>query len=108
MNKGDLIDLVSAQLDITKADAGKAVDAVFAAITEGIRTDGKVTIAGFGAFQRKQRAGRTGINPSTKQPIEIKPTTTCAFRPAPAMKDTLVDEIAGRTGEVQGVSAMSA
>ena len=90
MNKGDLIDKVASELESTKSDAGKAVDAVIEAIVLGVKDDSKVTIAGFGTFQKKLRAARTGINPATKQPIEIKATTTCAFKPAPAMKDTLV------------------
>ncbi|MEM9064918.1 MAG: HU family DNA-binding protein [Planctomycetota bacterium] len=91
MNKGDIIDLVAADMEITKTEAGRAVDAVIQAIAKGVSLDGKVTIAGFGAFQAKDRAARTGINPTTKQPIQIAATRTCAFKPAPALREQLLE-----------------
>ena len=89
MNKGDLIELVASQLESSKADATKAVEAVLESIAEGVRKDDKVQIAGFGTFQKKHRAERQGINPATKQPITIAASTTCGFKPASALKDTL-------------------
>jgi len=89
MNKGELIDHVAGTLDTTKAEAARAVEAVFDAITAGIEQDGRVGIAGFGAFTRRERPARTGVNPATQQRFEIKPTITCGFRPAPALKQTI-------------------
>lgn len=89
MNKGDLIEAVASNLEGTKADASRAVDAVIEAIVAGVKEDDKVTIAGFGTFQKKHRAARTGINPATKQPIQIAASTTCAFKPADAVKQAL-------------------
>ena len=89
MNKTDLIDRVASQLEITKADASKAVEAVIEAIANGVREDEKVTIAGFGAFVRKERKSRMGVNPTTKQPMPIAASRTCGFRPAPALKESL-------------------
>ncbi len=89
MNKTDLIDAVASHMESSKADAGKAVDAVIEAITGGLRDDHKVTIAGFGTFQRRERAARTGVNPSTGQKMTIAASTTCGFRPATALKQTL-------------------
>ena len=103
MNKGDIIDLVAADMDITKIEAGKAVDAVIHAIARGVSSDGKVTIAGFGAFQRKERAARTGINPTTKEPIQIAASRTCAFKPAPALREQLLETKSN--GIANGVAA---
>lgn len=89
MNKGDLIEAVASQLEGTKTDAGKAIDAVLECIASGIRDSDKVTIAGFGTFLKKQRAARTTINPATKEPMQIGPSTTCGFKPAPALKESL-------------------
>lgn len=89
MNKGDLVDLVAAQLGETKASASRAVDAVLASIARGVQQDEKVTIAGFGCFEKRQRAPRTGVNPATKERMEIGPSTTVAFRASQALKDTL-------------------
>lgn len=89
MNKTDLIDAVASQLETSKADAGKAVEAVIGSIAGGLRADQKVTIAGFGTFQRRERAARTGVNPSTGEKMTIDASTTCGFRPATALKQTL-------------------
>lgn len=89
MNKADLIETVASNMESTKAEAGRAVDAVIHAITTGVKTDDKVTIAGFGTFSKKHRAARKGINPATKQPIDIKASITCGFKPADALKASL-------------------
>jgi nucleoid DNA-binding protein len=89
MNKGDLIDLVAAELKTSKAEASRAVEAVIDCIASGIKTQEKVTISGFGTFVRRTRAARTGINPLTKQPIQIAPSRTCGFKPAASLKETL-------------------
>lgn len=89
MNKTDLIELVASQMESTKADAGKAVEAVVEAIVTGLRKDEKVAISGFGTFSRKERGPRTGMNPATKQPIEIAASTTCSFKPSQQLKETL-------------------
>ena len=75
MNKTDLIELVASEMESTKHDAGKAVEAVVHAIVGGLQKDEKVAISGFGTFTRKERAPRTGMNPATKQPIEIAATS---------------------------------
>lgn len=89
MNKSDLIERVASELESTKADAARAVEAVIAAIAAGVAKEKKVTIAGFGSFVRRTRGPRTGVNPVTKEPIRIEPSVTCAFRPAPALRETL-------------------
>ena len=89
MNKGQLIEQVAAELGDTKASASRAVDAVIGSITNGIKTDASVTIVGFGTFTRKERAARTGRNPSTGEPMQIKASTTVGFKPSQTLKNTL-------------------
>lgn len=89
MNKGDLIEAVAAQLGESKTVASRAVDAVLGGISEGVQQDEKVSIAGFGTFRRKERKARTGINPATKETIQIPASSTVGFSPSQALKDTL-------------------
>ena len=89
MNKGELIEAVATELKSSKADAGRAVDAVLECITSGLKTDEKVALVGFGTFQKRLRAARAGINPVTKAPIQIKASTTCGFKPSTQLKGAL-------------------
>ena len=89
MNKAGLVDQVATEMKVPKHEAQRAVEAVIAAIKDGVRAEAKVAIAGFGTFQKKQRAPRTGINPTTREPMRIQAATTCTFKPAPALKDSL-------------------
>jgi len=89
MNKGQLIDQVASELGESKAAASRAVEAVIASITSGIKEDENVTIVGFGTFTRKNRAARTGRNPATGEPMQIRASTTVGFRPSQALKDTV-------------------
>ena len=89
MNKSDLVDSVASQLETSKADAGRAIEAVIASISQGLLEEQKVAISGFGTFTKKHRSARTGMNPATKQPIEIAESTTCSFKPSQQLKDTL-------------------
>jgi DNA-binding protein HU-beta len=89
MNKGQLIEAVAAEMDISKAAASRAVDAVISSITNGIKHDANVTIVGFGSFARKDRAARTVRNPATGEPMEIKAARTVGFKPAQALKEEM-------------------
>lgn len=89
MNKGDLIEVVARRTGESKAQAGRAIEAVLASIAEGVATHGKVTISGFGSFEKKSRAGRSGVNPVTKERILIEPTVTIGFRPSPLLRESL-------------------
>ena len=86
MNKGQLIEAVAAELGDSKATANRALDAVIHCITSGLKQDDAVTIVGFGTFSRRQRAARTGRNPATGEPMEIKASTTVGFKPSQALK----------------------
>lgn len=87
MNKGELIEAVAAELGESKAAANRAVDAIVKCITNGVKTDDSVTIVGFGTFQKKLRAARTGRNPATGEPINIKASTTVGFKPSQSLKE---------------------
>lgn len=89
MTKTELIELVAAKAGLTKADAGRALDAVLEGIETGLKKEGKVAFVGFGTFNAKTRAARTGINPLTKQPINIPEKTVVSFKAGSKLKDAL-------------------
>ena len=89
MNKMELIAAVAEKTGMTKKDAEIAVAATFAAITEGMKADGKVQVVGFGSFEVKQRAERTGINPQTKKAVKIAACKVPSFKAGKALKDVV-------------------
>lgn len=89
MNKTDLVAAVAAKANLTKKDAEAAVAAVFAAVTDALADGDKVAIAGFGSFEVKERAARTGLNPRTKEKIEIAAAKVPAFKAGKALKDAV-------------------
>ena len=89
MNKAELIDAVAALADISKADSGRALDAVLAAIGKALKKGEQVTLVGFGTFLVRKRAARTGRNPRTGDAIKIKASKVPAFKAGKALKDTV-------------------
>ena len=89
MNKAELIDAVSSSTDLSKADATRAVDAVIDSITETLRGGDSVTLVGFGTFEVRSRAARTGRNPQTGEAIQIKASKAPAFKAGKAFKDAV-------------------
>lgn len=89
MNKADLIEKVAATVGLSKADAGRALDAVLEGVAEGLKKEGKVALVGFGTFATKTRAARNGINPLTKQPISIPAKTVVSFKAGSKLKDSV-------------------
>lgn len=89
MTKAELINVVAEKANITKVDATKAVNATFEAITEAMKIGDKVALVGFGTFAVKERTARTGINPLTKEPIEIPASKAPAFKAGKALKDAV-------------------
>ncbi len=87
MNKSDLINEVATAAEITKADAGRAVDAVFEAISNSLQKKEMVRLAGFGTFDTKDRPASEGRNPRTGEKIQIAATTQAKFRPAKELKE---------------------
>jgi len=89
MNKSELIDAVAEAADLSKAAAGRAVDAVFDTVTGKLKEGDTVTVVGFGTFTARPRAARTGRNPRTGEAIAIKASVTPAFKAGKALKDAV-------------------
>ncbi|WP_429280778.1 HU family DNA-binding protein [Paraburkholderia sp. GAS41] len=89
MNKTELIDHVAQQADISKAAAGRALDAVIDGVKGTLKKGGSVTLVGFGTFAVGKRTARTGRNPRTGAAIKIKAAKVPKFRPGKALKDAL-------------------
>ncbi|HVZ93712.1 MAG TPA: HU family DNA-binding protein [Phycisphaerales bacterium] len=87
MNKGELIEQVASQMGESKTTATRIVDVVLKSIVDGVSKDQKVAIAGFGTFRKRNRKGRTGVNPSTKQEMVIKASSTIGFTPSQSLRD---------------------
>ena len=89
MNKADFIEAVADHAELTKADAGRAVDAMIAAITKALKKGDTVTLVGFGTFSVRKRGARTGRNPRTGDTIKIKASKNPAFKAGKALKDAV-------------------
>ena len=87
MTGNDLAEALAAVHGLTKADAKKYIDAVFAAIGDAAAKGEEVSLNGFGKFGTKRSPERQGLNPATKEPITIKASTKISFKPAKALKD---------------------
>lgn len=89
MNKGELIDAVSAATGQAKTDVARTVDAVFEAMTSALKQGDSVSLVGFGTFAVKTRAARTGRNPRTGEAIEIAASKMPAFKAGKGLKDAV-------------------
>ena len=91
MNKAELIETIQAALgpEATKRAADEALEAVLSSIIKGIKKDNKVQIIGFGTFEVKKRAARTGRNPKTGETMQIAASTSVGFKPSSALKDAV-------------------
>ena len=89
MNKTELIETVAEGADISKAAATRAVDTVIDSISGTLAKSEQVTLVGFGTFLVRDRAARTGRNPQTGAPIEIKAAKVPAFKAGKALKDAV-------------------
>ncbi|WP_279389126.1 nucleoid-associated protein HU-beta [Reinekea marinisedimentorum] len=89
VNKSELIDAVAAAADISKAAAGRALDAMVDSVTDALKEGDQVVLVGFGTFSVKDRAARTGRNPQTGQPIEIAAAKVPSFKAGKALKDAV-------------------
>ncbi|MBE9549264.1 MAG: HU family DNA-binding protein [Proteobacteria bacterium] len=89
MNKSDLIDAIATSSEMSKVDAGKAVDAFVAAVTGALMQEDTVSLIGFGTFSVKQRAARMGRNPRTGEAIQIKASKNPTFKAGKALKDAV-------------------
>lgn len=89
MNKSELIEAIAASADIPKASAARALDAMVDTVTDSLKKGDSVSLVGFGTFLVKERAARTGRNPQTGQPIEIKAAKVPGFKAGKALKDSV-------------------
>lgn len=89
MNKSELIEAMADGADISKAAAGRALEGMIEAITGAMKSGDTVSIVGFGTFQVRERAARTGRNPKTGEAIEIKASKSPAFKAGKALKDAV-------------------
>jgi DNA-binding protein HU-beta len=93
MNKSDLVDALTSNTGMTKADAARAVDALFSPdggiIAGALKAGNRVQITGFGTFESKHRKARMGRNPRTGQAIHIAATQTPGFRAGKGLKDAI-------------------
>ena len=89
MNKSELIDAIATSADISKADAGRALDATLETITGALKKGDSVSLVGFGTFVVKQRAAREGRNPQTGQTIQIAAANVPGFKAGKALKDAV-------------------
>jgi DNA-binding protein HU-beta len=81
MNKSELINAIAEKSGLSKVDSKKALDATLETIAEEVKAGGKVVLVGFGTFSVSERSARKGINPRTKQPIDIPAKKTTKFKP---------------------------
>ncbi|WP_417449033.1 HU family DNA-binding protein [Kordiimonas sp.] len=89
LNKNDLIAKVAEAADLSKADAGKAVDAVFDSISGALASGGEVRLVGFGTFAVASRAATKGRNPRTGEEIDIPASKQPKFKAGKGLKDAV-------------------
>ncbi|NLU42480.1 MAG: HU family DNA-binding protein [Firmicutes bacterium] len=89
MTKAELISSVAEKSGLSKKDAGTALEAVLDSITEALAGGDKVQLVGFGTFEVRQRAARTGRNPQTGEDITIAARSVPVFKPGKALKDAV-------------------
>jgi DNA-binding protein HU-beta len=89
MNKADLIDAVAEAADLSKAQAGRAVEALVDSVTGALKKGDQVSIVGFGSFLVRRREARKGRNPKTGATIDIAASNAPAFKAGKALKDAV-------------------
>ncbi|RJG42173.1 nucleoid-associated protein HU-beta [Motilimonas pumila] len=89
MNKAQLIDKIAEGADLSKAGAGRALDAFVESVTEALQQDDSVALVGFGTFSVKERSARTGRNPQTGAEIQIAAAKVPGFKAGKALKDAV-------------------
>jgi DNA-binding protein HU-beta len=89
VNKSEMTDAIAEGADISKAAAGRALDAVIEAVTDTLKKGESVSLIGFGTFEVRDRAARTGRNPQTGETIQIKAAKIPAFKAGKALKDAV-------------------
>ena len=89
MNKSEVVDAIVDKADISKAAAGRALDAALGAIRDSLQEGESVSLIGFGTFLVRNRPARTGRNPRTGENVQIAAARVPAFKPGKALKEVL-------------------
>ena len=89
MNKAEFIAAMAEKAELSKADAGRAIDAAIEVIKKSLKKGDTVSLVGFGTFQVRKRAARQGRNPRTGQTIKIKASKVPSFKAGKALKDAV-------------------
>ncbi len=89
MNKAELVNAVAAATDVSKKDSEAVIAAMLDAITDALKEGEKVQLVGFGSFEVKARAARTGRNPRTGENVEIPASVVPVFKAGKALKDAV-------------------
>jgi DNA-binding protein HU-beta len=79
VNKGELVDAIATAATLTKTDAEAALNALIASVQSAVAGGDKVTLPGFGTFAQSARSARTGMNPQTREPIQIAASKSAKF-----------------------------
>jgi len=88
MNKADLVSMIAAKSNLTKKDSESALNAFVETVQTALKKGEKIQLVGFGTFEVRSRAARTGINPRTKETIKIPATKAPVFKAGKALKDS--------------------
>jgi DNA-binding protein HU-beta len=89
MNKSELINAIAEESGLTKADAGRALDATLTSVTNALKAGDSISLIGFGTFSVKARSARTGRNPQTGEAIQIKASNIPSFKAGKTLKDSV-------------------
>ncbi len=87
MNKGELVDAIASSAELSKKDADAVLSATIEAIIEAVAAGEKVTLVGFGSFERRERAAREGRNPQTGESLQIAASRVPAFSAGKQFKE---------------------
>ena len=87
MNKAELVNAMATETGVSKKDVEKVLNSFINVVSNEMANKGKVQLVGFGTFETRQRAARTGLNPRTKEEIKIPACTAPAFKAGKALKD---------------------
>ena len=88
MNKSDLVSMIAAKSNLTKKDSESALNAFIESVQTSLKKGEKIQLVGFGTFEVRKRAARTGINPRTKETIKIPASKAPVFKAGKALKDS--------------------
>lgn len=88
MNKADLVSMIAAKSNLTKKDSESALNAFVETVQSALKKGEKIQLVGFGTFEVRNRAARSGINPRTKETIKIPASKAPVFKAGKALKDS--------------------